>query len=174
MNILEEVPEKLAWNLFQLPVVLHGGIAKQMATRQKPQTDVGGDLDILYWQLFFTVVLWNPIKRVTHNNVRILYLYKLLFLSCIENVYFSSYSMFLWSTDCSISNRNEYVEGGAGLLVQLTYRVSHWHGNSLKLFLCKWFKIFQSSDDSHYKQCRASVALKINYPSTHCTCAWWD
>lgn len=47
MNILEEVPEKLPSNLFLLPVVKHGCIAKQMATRQKPQTDVGSGLDML-------------------------------------------------------------------------------------------------------------------------------
>lgn len=46
-NILEEVPEKLASNLFLLPVVLDGCTAKQMATRQKRQTDVGGGLDML-------------------------------------------------------------------------------------------------------------------------------
>lgn len=46
-NILDDVPEKLASNLFLLPVVLHGCTAKQMATRQKPQTDVGGGLDML-------------------------------------------------------------------------------------------------------------------------------
>lgn len=45
-NILEDVPEKLASNLSLLPVVLHGCTAKQMATRQKPQTDVGGGLDM--------------------------------------------------------------------------------------------------------------------------------
>lgn len=47
-NILEEVPEKLASNLLGLPVVLLGCIAKQMATRQKSQTDVGGGLDMLW------------------------------------------------------------------------------------------------------------------------------
>lgn len=46
MNILEELPEKLASNLFLLPVVLHGCAAKQMATKQKLQTDVGGGLDV--------------------------------------------------------------------------------------------------------------------------------
>ena len=46
INILEEVPGKLASNLFLLPVVLHGGTAEQMAPRQKPKTDVGGGLDI--------------------------------------------------------------------------------------------------------------------------------
>lgn len=46
MNILEEVPEKRASNLFSLPVVLLDCTTKQMATRQKPQTDVGGGLDV--------------------------------------------------------------------------------------------------------------------------------
>lgn len=46
-NIFEDVPKKLASNLFLLSVVLHGCTAKQMATRQKPETDVGGGRDML-------------------------------------------------------------------------------------------------------------------------------
>lgn len=47
VDILEVVPENLALNLFLLPVAKRGYTARQMATRQKLQTDVGGGLDIL-------------------------------------------------------------------------------------------------------------------------------
>lgn len=48
MNVLEGVPEKMISNLFLFPVVLLDCTTKQMATRQKPQIDVGGGLDIQY------------------------------------------------------------------------------------------------------------------------------
>lgn len=62
MNILEEVPEKLASNLCLLPVVLHGCTAKQMATRQNPQPDVGGGLDVQWSDSSIICCVRNPIK----------------------------------------------------------------------------------------------------------------
>lgn len=47
MKNLQLVPGKLVSNLLLLPVFVHGCNGKQMATRQKPQTDVGGGLDML-------------------------------------------------------------------------------------------------------------------------------